>query len=317
LVSSAKRRASTETLLKSPSKRWAVIREELTTIKASYADKRRTKVGVSAAEPEFQESDFIIDEDANVVLSTQGWVKRVKEVKDLSTTRLRDGDSVLAVTAGSTRASLAFFSNLGSCYVVRIADIPSSTGYGDPVQKLFKLADGEKMVAMLGFDARVLEVPEASGEEPEEPFAVAVTRGGLGLRFSLRPHGQPSTRAGRRAPERERRDHASPSSRRRKTSWSPSPTTVTCWPSPRPTALLRAGKGTMVIARRRRAAGRRAARRRRRGDVVFVTGKGKTSLSRPPVQGRTRRQERRGLQAGQAGVCHATPNANLKPEEDA
>ncbi|MEQ9320908.1 MAG: DNA topoisomerase, partial [Polyangiaceae bacterium] len=30
------------------------------------------------------------------------------------------------------------------------------------------------------------------------PFALAVTRGGLGLRFSLRTHGEPSTRAGRK-----------------------------------------------------------------------------------------------------------------------
>jgi len=192
-----------ESLLKNPTKRWSVIRDELAGIKQAYADKRRTKISGSSVEQEFQEEDFIIDEDANVVLSAQGWIKRVREVRDLSTTRLREGDSVLAVTAGSTRASLALFSNLGSCYVVRIADIPASTGYGDPVQKLFKLADGERMIAMLGFDPRVLEVPEASGEEPgvlvpERPFAVAVTRAGLGLRFSLRPHRDPSTRAGRK-----------------------------------------------------------------------------------------------------------------------
>ena len=38
---------------------------------------------------------------------------------------------------GSTRAAVAFFSNLGGCYVSRIVDIPPSTGYGDPVQKFF------------------------------------------------------------------------------------------------------------------------------------------------------------------------------------
>ena len=130
-------------------KRWTLVKDELEEIKKKYADKRRTKVVGDVDEPEFGEEDFIVDEDANVVLSAQGWVKRVREVKDLSTTRLREGDSVLAVVAGSTRAAVAFFSNLGGCYVARIHDVPASTGYGDPVQKLFKLDDGERMVAML------------------------------------------------------------------------------------------------------------------------------------------------------------------------
>ena len=48
--------------------------------------------------------------------------------------------------------------------------------------------------------SRALEVPEPSegAEEPEPPFALAVSRGGLALRFSLRPHRDPSTRAGRK-----------------------------------------------------------------------------------------------------------------------
>jgi len=189
-----------ETLLKSESKRWTLVRDELAELKTKYADKRRTKVMGAVDEPEFQEEDFIVAEDANVILSAQGWVKRVRELKDLSTTRLRESDSVLAAVAGSTRASVAFFSNLGACYVCRIHDVPPSTGYGDPVQKLFKLGDGERMIAMLSFDPRALAVPEPTqtAAEPEPPYALAVTRGGLGFRFSLRPHRDPSTRAGRK-----------------------------------------------------------------------------------------------------------------------
>ena len=189
-----------ETLLKDPKKRWAVVKDELEDIKKRYADKRRTKVVGSLDEPEFGEEDFILAEDANVILSAQGWVKRVREVKDLSATRLREGDSVLSVVAGSTRTAVAFFSNLGGCYVCRIHDVPQSTGYGDPVQKLFKLDDGERMVTMLSFDPRALDVPVPSedAEEPEPPYALAITRSGFGFRFSLRPHREPSTRSGRR-----------------------------------------------------------------------------------------------------------------------
>ena len=187
-------------LLKSESKRWKLIEGELADIKKTYADKRRTKIIGASSEPEFQAEDFIVAEDATVVLTTQGWVKRVRIIKDLSTTRVREGDSVLAATAGSTKASLAFFSNQGSCYVGRIHDVPVSTGYGDPVQKMFKLADGERMIALLGFDERVLDVPAADPEdvEPQPPYAVAVTKHGLGFRFSLSAHRDVSTRSGRK-----------------------------------------------------------------------------------------------------------------------
>jgi DNA gyrase subunit A len=189
-----------DALLKSESKRWGLVRDELVEIRSKYGDKRKTKIMGSVDEPEFQAEDFIIAEDVSVILSAQGWVKRVREVKDLATTRLREGDSVLAAVAGSTRASVAFFSNFGACYVCRIHDVPASTGYGDPVQKFFKLADGERMITMLSFDPRALDVPAPSegATEPEPPFALAITRGGLGFRFSLRPHRDPSTRAGRK-----------------------------------------------------------------------------------------------------------------------
>ncbi len=188
-----------EKLLKSPTQRWKLIRAELFELASEYADKRRTRVLASVDEPEFQAEDFIVEEDAVAVLTAQGWVKRQREVKDLSSTRVREGDHVIDVAAGSTKAAVAFFSNQGSCYVCRMVDIPQATGYGNPVQTLFKLDDGEKLVRMLSFDPRVLEVAEPSeGAEPEPPFAIAVTRQGQVLRFSLRPHREPSTRAGRR-----------------------------------------------------------------------------------------------------------------------
>ncbi|MBK9264055.1 MAG: DNA topoisomerase 4 subunit A [Polyangiaceae bacterium] len=191
-----------EALIKSEPRRWEVVRDELSQLKEKYADKRRTKIVVSVDEPEFQAEDFIVAEDANVILSAQGWVKRQREIKDPAQTRLREGDSVLAAVAGSTRSSVAFFSNFGACYVCRIHDVPASTGYGDPVQKLFKLADGERMVAMLSLDPRVLgqELREPTDDSPEAdgPYGLALTRGGLGFRFPLHHHREPSTRAGRK-----------------------------------------------------------------------------------------------------------------------
>jgi DNA gyrase subunit A len=189
-----------EKLLKSDKARWSLIRAELLELSNEYANRRRTRVLASVDEPEYQAEDFIVDEDGVALLTAQGWIKRQREIKDLSTTRLREGDRVSDVVAGSTKSSVAFFSNQGSCYVCRMVDIPQATGYGNPVQTLFKLADGEKLVRMIGFDPRLLEVPEATegAEEPEPPYGLAVTRKGQCLRFSLRPHRDPSTRSGRK-----------------------------------------------------------------------------------------------------------------------
>ena len=45
--------------------------------------------------------------------------------------------------------------NFGAAYTSRIIDVPASTGYGEPVQKLFKLRDGERVVAAFSLDPRV------------------------------------------------------------------------------------------------------------------------------------------------------------------
>ncbi|MEM1029881.1 MAG: DNA topoisomerase IV subunit A [Myxococcota bacterium] len=187
-------------LLKSTAKRWALVRDELVQVKNEFGHKRATRIVAGVEEPEYGAEDFIVAEDATVILMTSGWLKRVGQVKDVNKTRMRDGDRVLAAVAGSTKSCVAFFSNQGACYVTRIHDVPASTGYGEPIQSLFKLGDGERIVSMLSFDPRRLEVlpsnPEAT--EPEPPYALAVTRRGYGLRFSLAGHAEPSTRAGRK-----------------------------------------------------------------------------------------------------------------------
>jgi DNA gyrase subunit A len=178
-----------EGLLKSEARRWGVVKSELEELVKEYGDKRKTKISVSADEPEFDAAAYIVDEDSNVILTRDGWVKRAREIKDLSTTRTREGDEVVAVLPGNTKNPIAFFTNFGSAYVCRIADIPPSTGYGDPVQKLFKFKDGERVVSAASLDPRV---------KTKEPNMVAITRSGYGLRFALEPHTELSTRSGRR-----------------------------------------------------------------------------------------------------------------------
>jgi DNA gyrase subunit A len=187
------------TLLKDEQSRWDIVRVELEEIQKKYGDARRTSISSDAGEAEYSAEDFIVDEDNVVLLSRDGWVKRQKEVKDVAATRVREGDAIMAALAGSTRSAIVFFSNFGVAYTSRIADIPASTGYGEPIQRFFKLKDGERIVAAFSLDPRVAGniTPRKEGAEPPV-HAVAVTSDGYSMRFSLEPFAEPSTRSGRR-----------------------------------------------------------------------------------------------------------------------
>jgi DNA gyrase subunit A len=189
--------------------RWGIVRRELEESllvfgepaskgKPGKRDTRRTIIESVDDEPAFSAEDFIVAEDNHVLITADGWVKRQKEIKDPSATRLREGDRVLTVLAGSTRATCVFFSNYGTAYTCRIVDVPATTGYGEPIQKLFKLKDGEAIVAALSLDPRVVgDVSELEGTYPET-FGLAATTDGYALTFGLSTFVEPSTRSGRR-----------------------------------------------------------------------------------------------------------------------
>jgi DNA gyrase subunit A len=198
LADKRKRSRQINAMLKDEGARWGLVREELEEIQKKYGEPRRTRIE-ETEEIEYTAESFIVEEDNVVIVSRDGWVKRQKEVKDLSTTRLREGDAVLAAIAGSTRATAVFFTNFGVAYTARFADIPASTGYGEPIQKLFKLKDGERVISALSLDPRVSGEIKARREGAEPPVhAVAMTSDGYAMRFSLEPFVEPSTRAGRR-----------------------------------------------------------------------------------------------------------------------
>ncbi len=187
------------TLLRDEGSRWDIVRIELEEIQKKYGDPRRTAISSDAGEAEYSAEDFIVEEDNVVIVSRDGWVKRQKEVKDVASTRVREGDQVMAVLPGSTRSSVVFFSNFGVAYTARITDIPASTGYGEPIQRFFKLKDREKIVASMSLDPRVAgDINTRKEGEPPPVHAVAVSSDGYSLRFSLEPFVEPSTRTGRR-----------------------------------------------------------------------------------------------------------------------
>jgi len=176
-------------ILSSEEKLEDVVRSELEEVAKELGTPRRTKTASAGAEEmEFDADAFIVEEDANVVVSKDGWIKRVRELKDPNQTRTREGDSVAHVLPGSTKEKVIFFTNRGSAYVIKINDIAATAGYGDPAQKYFKFGDGEKIVAAMTLDPRAM-VP---------PNLLAVSRQGFGLRFATAPNSEITTKAGRK-----------------------------------------------------------------------------------------------------------------------
>src|SRR5262249_43252001 len=86
-----------EGILKSRKKLWEVVKEELTAVGETYGgkDKRRTRMGSSEDEVDFDPEAYIVRENTNVVLTRDGWIKRVGKLNSVETTRVREGDEVI------------------------------------------------------------------------------------------------------------------------------------------------------------------------------------------------------------------------------
>jgi DNA gyrase subunit A len=197
-----------EGLLSSERLLQAEVRKELQELRKAYAEPRRTDIGLEGDDPSYDENAYILAEDAYVVVTRDGWVKRQGSFNGVERIRVREGDAVGWIGKGSTRATVTFFTDRGGAYVLRIDDLVSTAGHGEPVQRHFSFADGERVVGVAIHDrASLPEVPEAlldgvpdeaGNIEAPPPHGVAVTRQGRCLRFPLSTHAEVSNKNGRR-----------------------------------------------------------------------------------------------------------------------
>ncbi len=165
-----------------------------------FGNRRRTKLASGEEAPEFDPEAYIVKENTNVVLTRDGWIKRVGRLASVEGTRIREGDVVLAVVPGSTLDHVIFFADDGTAYTMRINEVPVSSGYGEPVTKFFKLGDQVKIIAR-GHDRRSLcpaEVRPDSKDDPPGPYVLAVTAQGMTLRVPLAAYRTESNKLGRR-----------------------------------------------------------------------------------------------------------------------
>jgi len=191
--------AKIKTILASDKKLWDNVKKELEELGEQYTDKRRTSIGSSEEISEFDPQAYIVRENTNVVITRDGWVKRVGRLASVESTRVREGDEVLDVIPGSTLDHVIFFSSEGVAYTLPVDQIPPSSGYGEPLSKHVRLGDGAQVVAAITTDPRfVREDFKVRGEEAPGPYLVVATQAGQVLRIPLNPFRTPSTRNGRK-----------------------------------------------------------------------------------------------------------------------
>ena len=158
----SKEKKQIRTTLSSDKKIWTVVQKELHEIDEKFGDKRRTKIKTIEL-VEYNAEDFIEHEDAYLVLSKNGWLRKFKTVVVPSTLKYKENDSLLATVKANTREFVAFFTSRGMVYVFKLYNLPyTRTGFGEPVQNLFKFSDGEKVISMLSLDPAELAAGQIS-----------------------------------------------------------------------------------------------------------------------------------------------------------
>lgn len=185
-------------ILKSEARLWGVVKDELIELNQHFGDKRRTKLGSSDEVTEFAAETYIVRENTNVVLSRDGWIKRVGRLASVAKTKVRDGDHVLDVLPCSTVDAAVMFASDGIAYTLPVDQVPVSSGYGEPLAKHVRMKDGVTVVAAISTDARFTPedvVPEDSGSPPH---LLVATAAGQVMRVSLSTFRQPSTKVGRK-----------------------------------------------------------------------------------------------------------------------
>ncbi len=110
-------------ILNSEKKLLAVIKQELTEIRAKYADPRRTVLQDRSDEPQVFEEEKPVAEEAVVVVTRAGFVKRFSP-KTWEKAQAEDSEKPRFAIRAMTDERVLFFSNLGQCYPVPVSQIP-------------------------------------------------------------------------------------------------------------------------------------------------------------------------------------------------
>jgi DNA gyrase subunit A len=135
-----------------------IIRNELSEIKASYAEPRKTEIVESDADME--DEDLIAREDMVVTVSHEGYIKRVplslyraqnRGGKGRSGMATKEEDFVTRLFVANTHTPVLFFSSRGIAYKLKVWRLPLATpqSRGKFIKNILPLQDGERITSIL------------------------------------------------------------------------------------------------------------------------------------------------------------------------
>lgn len=148
-----------ESILRSPKKVLKIIQQELNAIKDKFADKRRTKIFKNPVD-KFSQEDLIPDESVIVLITKDGYIKRLspetfrtqsrggKGVTGLTT---KEEDAVEEIFSTTTHKDIFFFTTRGRVFQLKAYEIPvaSRIAKGQSIVNFLQLAPNEKVSSVL------------------------------------------------------------------------------------------------------------------------------------------------------------------------
>lgn len=153
-----------------------IIQTEVTEIKTVHATPRRTVI--EHAEGEIDDTDLIANEKALILLTEQGYLKRMpvntfeaqsRNTRGKKGTGMKEDDGVEHFLTCCDHDSVLFFSDRGVVYCLKAYQIPASsrTARGIPIVQMLPIPRDEKITS-------IVSVSEFSREE----YLVMLTKGG-------------------------------------------------------------------------------------------------------------------------------------------
>ena len=145
-------------ILADEARKYQIIKDELTDIKARYGDERRTKIEYVGEQ--LTDEDMIADEEMLITISHAGYVKRTLLNEYRTQTRggvgsrgvmTKDDDFTEHLFSATMLNTLLIFTESGKVYWLKVYEIPEGgkVTKGRPIQNLINIEPGDKVRAVI------------------------------------------------------------------------------------------------------------------------------------------------------------------------
>jgi len=157
-----------KTLLASKTMMLKLIETETLELKEKYADPRRTQI-VAHGVKGFSMEDLIANEEALVMVTTDGYIKRLppetfkkqsRGGKGVIGLNSKEEEGISEIKLVQTHDNVMFFTNRGRVFQTRAFDLPQSsrTAKGQALVNFLQLAPNEKVTAFLALNADTKDI---------------------------------------------------------------------------------------------------------------------------------------------------------------